>query len=276
MGHPLPRIQSCAPSRVLRALVVDDEEPSRQVLADLATEYCESFRIVATAASAAEARRQIAQQQPDIVFLDVKMPGEDGFELLESLPDRDFLLVFVTSFDHFALRAIKSNAVDYLLKPVSIRALQAMEDSLQRQLRLIQTDATHRTGYRRQVQSLLGMLENEAPGRKLILQHTRGFEVVDTECITYLEADRNYTIVYLDRDEKLLASRPLGEIEEELNPQMFCRIHKSFIINLSYLRSFINDGVGYALLTNGVRIEVARRRMRGFVDQVRLFAGNRV
>ena len=256
---------------VLNAVIVDDEDLGRYILQDLITEYCPHIHVADVADSAEKARAVIEDTRPDVVFLDIRMPGEDGFQLLESLVVNNMLVVFVTAYDQYALRAIKASAVDYLLKPVKIKELRETEQKLLRHSMLHRADRTSRDTYRQLVQTLLDGIHSNGMGRKISLRHAKGFDFVAMKDIVRLEADRNYTVVYLSSRRKIVVSRPLSDFESILNMDVFVRVHKSHLINLAYMSGYICEDAGYALMQDDVRIEISRRRLHAFFEKVNKF-----
>lgn len=257
---------------VLKAVIVDDEELGRCILQDLLREYCPHIDVVGTADSAKQARALIAATNPDVVFLDIRMPGEDGFQLLESLMQHHLLVVFVTAYNQYALRAIKASAVDYLLKPVKITELRETEQRLLRHATAHKSDQANREMYQQLVQTLVeGMQVSNDLSRKISLRHAKGFDFVAMKDIVRLEADRNYTIVYLNTQRRIVVSRPLSEFESMLNMDVFVRVHKSHIINLNYMSGYVCEEAGYAIMPDDTRIEISRRRLHTFFEKVNKF-----
>ncbi len=264
MAHP--------PTPILNAVIVDDEDLGRYILQDLIAEYCPHIRVVDVADSAEKARVIIEDVRPDVVFLDIRMPGEDGFQLLESLMAHNMLVVFVTAYNQYALRAIKASAVDYLLKPVKITELRETEQRLLKHAMLHKADKKNQETYQQLVQTLLeGIQSNNDIGRKISLKHAKGFDFVAMKDIVRLEADRNYTTVHLNSHKKIVVSRPLNDFESMLNMDVFVRVHKSHIINLAYMNGYVCDDSGYALMPDDVRIEISRRRLHAFFEKVNRF-----
>lgn len=252
----------------LTSLIVDDEKAGREALADMLHGLCPEIEVVGTASSAAEARTEVELLQPDIVFLDIEMPDENGFDLLDSLPHRSFLTVFTTAYSQYALRAIRASAIDYLLKPIGQADLQRAVErlvSLHRSLRLSTAEST---GYWQGLEVLSHNMRSASSITRLNLPHSRGFKVVDTADITHLTADSNYTTVHLAGNRKIVVSIPLKEFEEILAGQKFFRTHKSHLINLEYLDEYTTDDGGYIILKGGARVEISKRRLAEFLRHV--------
>ncbi len=251
---------------MLNALVVDDESLARESLVYLLQEYCaDNLTVVASASSAAEARQILASKTIDTLFLDISMPNENGFDLLSSLPEGKYAVVFVTAYHQYALRAIKANAVDYLLKPVNIDELRTAIGKL---TRVQNYAAPDRLTYEASIQHAIESIQTERKEvTRLTLPQQQGLSIVEVRDIVHLEADSNYTIFYMKDGKRIVVAKTLKEFEEVLEPNIFVRIHKSHIVNLDYLKSFsaMNSSV---TTTIGNELAVSRRRWSEFTDKV--------
>jgi len=251
----------------LNVLIVDDEEYSRKSLYFLLQENCPEVIIEGIAGSVEEARKIIEQKSFDLVFLDIAMPKENGFELLPTLQNNNILVVFITAFDQYALKALKASAVDYLLKPIDISELKiAVQKSIERKeiIKPVQTSSDNLP-----LNALTQNLNNQNRIDKITLPHTHGFHIVDTASIIYIEADSNYSIFHLKDGGKLVISKPLKEFEDILDASDFVRIHKSVLINLQYVNSYSNKHGFEVILKNKVALPVSRRRSSEFQEKVR-------
>lgn len=251
---------------MLHALIVDDESLARESLVYLLQEYCaETLTVVGAASSAAEVRKVLETNTVDTLFLDISMPLENGFELLASLPEGKYGVVFVTAYHQYALRAIKANAVDYLLKPVNIEELRAAIGKLRR---IQQYTASDRLTYESSLQHTIEAIQTERKEvTRLTLPQQQGLSIVEVKDIVHLTADSNYTIFYLKDGKRIVVAKTLKEFEEVLDDAVFVRIHKSHIVNLDYLKSFsaMNSAV---TTTVGTELAVSRRRWSEFTDKV--------
>lgn len=216
-------------------------------------QYCPELNCLGTANSALEGKRLAEEYKPDIVFLDINMPVLDGFDFLEMLPEKNFMLVFVTAHEEFAIEAIRVNAVDYLVKPINIDELQSCVKRL-----LLKKEEL-------QSKNIL------QPQSKVIVPQPNGFTTIETEEIIRLEGDDCYTHVYLSDGKKIMVSRTLKEFENVLNEEMFFRIHKSHIINLSYFKEFTQLDGGFAIMKDGSKLEVSRRKQKEFLKKVKAY-----
>jgi two-component system LytT family response regulator len=248
----------------LNALLVDDEYKSREVLRALLTRYCQQINIVADASGVSEAQILIARHKPDLVFLDIEMPEGGGFRLLEHYETPPFNVIFVTSYDSFALRAIKFSALEYLLKPVIIEELKkAVEKAilLRNQPALL--------GF--QLQVLTENLQTPASFEKLFLNNKTKTHYVLVKDIQYLRADVNYTTLYMSGGQKHLLAKPLKEYDDLFcTPETgFLRIHKSTIINPAFVLGLEGKEPLHVLMPGHLLLEVSRRKRK----EVEVFLG---
>ena len=239
----------------MRAIIVDDEKGCRSDLSEKLQEHLEDVQVVGFGKNVAEGIEQIRELQPDLIFLDVEMPDGTGFQLLEETQDQGFRVIFTTAFDRYALRAIKFGALDYLLKPIDKEELGQTIRKVSSQWR---KDASQEQ-YQLLLDNLQTLVRENLPSR-LAIRSSEGVHYKWVKDIIRFEGSRNYTTIFLDTPERsLLASLNLGEFEQqfELYPQ-FIRIHKSHMVNLHYLDTYVKADGGYLLLTNGEKISVSR------------------
>ena len=225
----------------MKCVIVDDEFRGREVLASLLASHCPGVKVCGMAASVSSAVEVIRNTHPDVVFLDIEMPDGTGFDLLGRFSPPPFKTVFVTSFDQYAIRAVRFHAFDYLLKPVIVEELK-------------------------QAVSRLGNDENHPPrdpepGILEINNKTR-LDYVRLDDVLFLKGDGNYTFIHAVNGQSYHTSRVLREYEDILCnlKSPFVRVHKSYIINLRYAEGFRHDANRGLLLSNGTLIEVSRRR----------------
>lgn len=244
----------------LKVIIVDDEKFSRENLSTLIIEYCPDLEVVGTAASAKAARNLVYEVEPDVIFLDINMPNENGFDFLSSLPDRDFSVVFASAHNEYGIQAVKAEAIDYLLKPIDINELQSTARKL--------VEAT-----RKRVKNQEDHEKQDSPGSskvaKIIINHSQGFSIITLNEIIRLEGDSNYTKIYVKNDAPIITSKTLKELQEILQEDYFYRIHKSHIINLNFLKEYSNEDGGYAIMSDNSKIMISRRRHQEFIDRLR-------
>ena len=249
----------------LKALIVDDEFNARNNLKILIDEFCPELKIIGLAESAAEARIMIEKEKPDVVLLDIAMPKEDGFSLLKSYVDRTFSVVFTTAYNEYALKAFKENAIDYLEKPISIEDLQK---AVQKVIKV--------HGSNEQITPAeLSELVDEAiedKNDRISVPTRDGYVIIRNTDIVHLEASDNYTMIYLIDGSRHLSSKNIKVYEENLNQEVFFRTHKSHIINVEHhLKEFSRSEGNMAVLTNGINVPIARRKMSNFLSRINTF-----
>ena len=252
-------------SQKITALVVDDEEFARENLRMFIEEYCPEIELIGAAKSAAEARQLILEQNPSIVFLDIMMPGEDGFTFLKSVEDRTFHVIFTTAFREHALRAIKEAALDYLEKPIDIDELKKAVARAVKQVELEKPTAVSNDRMSRVLQEIV--LTNNV--EKTVVPTRDGIAIIKNVDIIHLEASENYTTLYVLGGKKYVSSKSIKAFEDKLDPNMFFRVHKSHIINMAHhLRELKRSEGNIAVLTDGTEIPVSRRKLQEFLDKI--------
>ena len=249
----------------LKALIVDDEFNARNNLKILIDEFCPELKIIGLVESAAEARIIIEKEKPDLVFLDIAMPKEDGFSLLKSYENRDFSVVFTTAYNEYAVKAFKENAIDYLEKPISIDDLQK---AVQKVLKV------HGSNEQKTPAELSELVDEamEDKNDRISVPTRDGYIIIRNTDIIHLEASDNYTMIYLIDGSRHLSSKNIKVYEENLNQEVFFRTHKSHIINVEHhLKEFSRSEGNMAVLTNGINVPIARRKMSNFLSRINTF-----
>lgn len=250
----------------LQAIIVDDEEYSRKSLFFLIQENCPNVHVSYIAKSAQDAREFIATNKTDLAFLDIAMPRETGFDLLPALQKQNIMVIFTTAYDQYALKALKSNAVDYLLKPIDISELKESVEKALKWAGLLNAQTS--TKYAQESDESLKAVESKS---KITLPHTHGYHVIDLDEIMYVEADSNYSIFHLRKGDKIVISKPLKEFELYLEEGNFMRIHKSVIINFRFVTEYSSKNGTQVILKNGVTLPVSRRRSNEFQEKSKLY-----
>ncbi len=252
-NNPIPSvndIQFCILN--IRSIIVEDEAQNRENLVRLIAAYCPQVEVVAQCASAAEARQAIVERHPDMVFLDIEMPGGNGFSLLESLSDIRFEVIFVTAYDNYGIKAIKFSALDYILKPIDPVDLKAAVEKASQ--KIAQKEENLR------MQNLLQNTRREPSGKMIALALTERIEFVQVSSIIRCESDSNYTTFYLKDGERLIVSRTLKEFDELLTPYGFLRVHQSHLVNLDEIKSYVKSDGGYIRMKDGAMVSISRQR----------------
>jgi two-component system, LytTR family, response regulator len=251
----------------LKAIIVDDEEFARSSLFFLLQQNCPQVEITGIARSVAEAKGILAHHRIDLIFLDIAMPGGNGFELIPDAQKHHAAVIFTTAYDQYALKAIKANALDYLLKPIDIDELITAVEKVFKHIKLFKSQNENDE----RINNLASSLSSRSEIRKLTLPYGQGFKMIDIDDIIYIEADSNYSIVHLNNLEKITVSKVLREFEELLPTDQFFRIHKSSIINLNHLKEYNSKNGLQVFLKNGESINISRRRASDFFEKIKLF-----
>ena len=243
------------------AIIIDDESSSRNALRQKLTNHCEDIIIIAECETGEEGIKNIEEKKPDIIFLDVEMPRMNGFTMLQQLHNRNFELIFITAYDHYAIKAIKFSALDYLVKPVDVTDLRtAVEKAIQKRKQT--------TGNERLELLLQNFMHEKKEQQRLAIPSMEGLQFINVNDIIYLEAQSNYTIIYLHDSHKLTVSKTLKDFEELLPLPGFIRIHHSFIINRAAVEKYIKGEGGQVVMKNGIILDVARRKKDEFMKAI--------
>lgn len=244
----------------LTAAIIDDELNGRIALKQKLHDYCPEVEVLAEAESGKEGIEVIYKYQPQLVFLDIEMPGMDGFEMLTNIPVKKFHLIFTTAYDHYAIKAIKYAAFDYLLKPIDIDELKSTIEKLT----LVPVpDQTNK-----KLEILEQNLLTKPFLNKIAIPTLDGLLFFDINHIVHLEAQSNYTMIYFDDHTKLMASRTLKEFEDILPQEIFFRPHNSHIINLNFIKRYLRGDGGQIEMKNGTHIMVSRRKKEEFLKVI--------
>ncbi|SMD31724.1 two component transcriptional regulator, LytTR family [Reichenbachiella faecimaris] len=248
----------------LKAILVDDEQDSRQILSNYLSKYCPQVELLAVCKNIQEGLAAIKKHQPDLLFLDIEMPYGTGFDLLEQVDEVDFETVFVTAYDNYAIQALNMSAAYYLLKPLDIDELVSAVDKIHAE-RQQSRDSFH-------VQVLLDNIKQENErSKKIMLPTFEGFEIVPIDQIIYCEADDNFTKFHLKNSAKpLLISKTLKYFEDMLPKGKFVRIHRSSLINTDYVVRYTKGKGGYVTMENLAELEVSPKKKSQFLETFKL------
>jgi two-component system LytT family response regulator len=247
---------------MIRAVIIDDEPLAIDALTILLQRKCkEDVQVVATSNSPKLGRELIEKHRPDLVFVDVEMPGMSGIDLIHSFRDPTFRVVFVTAFDAYAIEALRLSAIDYLLKPVESDEIQRVITKVKADIRKNESD------FSVQMQNLEKLLSQNTSIKESRIGIGMADKIVfvDIIKILYCIADGAYTIVYLNDGKKIVASRSLGEFEQQLAAHDFFRIHHSNLVNLRHVKEFQKFNGGYVIMDNNEKLEVSHRKKNDFL-----------
>lgn len=247
----------------MKAILVDDEPDGIKTLLKMLERYCPAVTVAATCNNAMAAKQQIEALKPDVVFLDIQMPGKSGIEMIGELPAKNFEIIFVTAHNEYMLQALQYSAADYLLKPVDedrlIEAVQRAEKRIQEEKKEELTETL-----------LYNIGKAGQPSEmRLCLPTLKGFIILKLDEIIYCEAERSYTVFHLDGKKPVTVSKPLIEYENILDSTNFFRIHKSFLINLKHIKEYRRGEGGTVIMCNNAEIEVSRRKKEQFLDKIK-------
>lgn len=255
------------------AIIIDDEKNIREALSILLNQYCPEIHLCGIAGSASEGRKLLENNKVDFIFLDISMPKEDGFAFLRSIPTKNYGIIFATAYQEYALRALKANAVDYLMKPINPFELQESVKKAIYNHELRNSHSQIQDVYNESLNNLNEHLQSKNNlVTKLTIPEQMGFRLVNVADLMYLQADDNYTLLYLTGGQKIVATRTLGEFEKILEGPEFFRIHKSTIINLNFLVGYSNSQGNFAELKNGSRLDISRRKLPDFREKVKRYS----
>jgi two-component system, LytTR family, response regulator len=247
----------------MNAILVDDEPDGIRVLQKMLERYCPQVQIIATCNSATKALNLLEYQETDIVFLDIRMPGMSGLDLLSQLAVKNFEVIFVTAHSEYMLQALQFSAADYLLKPVVESRLIDAVHRVEKRLRTEKKEA--------RIEALLHNLTQTGHpvDMRLCIPTTKGFIVAELKDIICCEAARSYTTFHLINNNKVTVSKPLIDYCNLLKDIYFLRVHKSYLINLRHVKEYQRGEGGLVILSNGLEIEISRRKKEEFMLKIK-------
>ena len=237
---------------MIRCVIVEDEEMARNVLKSLLAQYCQDVMVCAEADDIVSGKNMIETFRPDLVFLDIEMPGGSGFKLLTSIDNVDFEVVFVTAYEQFAIKAIRHDALDYILKPIDPKELVAAVEKVK--------EAKYKKTLKKQYDNLLKNIDPEQlVVRKISISTTDKIHLIDVDDIIRCESDNYYTIIYFKDGTSLMVSKTLKEMDQKLEEYDFVRTHKSHLVNMRCIKNFIKDEM-MVLMTDDTKVPVSKRK----------------
>ena len=246
----------------MKALIVDDIESVAISLKQLITNFCDGVEIIGIANSVDKAIEIINSEKPDLVFLDIQMPGKSGFDLISSFEKIDFSVIFVTAYDEFAIKAVRFGAIDYLLKPVDIDDLIAAIE----RAKVVNEEKSH------QIKNLINNIQN--PGDQsntIVINSERGFTIIKIADIIRIEADGNYSYIFTDEGKRHVSSKNLKQFEKFLENYNFVRVHYSHIINISKMDAMNLKEALTVKMINGDIIPISVRKKQDLLKKLDRF-----
>lgn len=247
----------------LRTVLIDDEKHCIETLRYELQLNCPEVHIEGTASSGPEGIRLIRDVHPDLVFLDIEMPGMSGFEMLRQFGETDFDVIFVTAYDQYALQAFRCAATDYLLKPV-------ISEQLKEAVGRVGNRSEEQAITKERLDTLLYNLREGLRAPRVALSTGRGIDFVEASRIMYCKAESNYTDVILMDGKRYTLSKTLGDVENMLGHLDFFRVHQSYLISMGHMTSYIRDDGGIVVMRDGTRIPVAKRRKEEFLSRLKV------
>ncbi len=245
---------------MIRCVIVEDEEMARNVLKSLLAQYCPDVMVCAEADDITSGQSMIEAFSPDLVFLDIEMPGGSGFKLLSNIKDVDFEVIFITAYEQFAIKAIRHDALDYLLKPVDPKELVAAVEKVK--------EAKYKKTLKRQYDTLLKNIDPEQlVVKKISISTSDKIHLIEVDNIIRCESDNYYTIIYFKDGTNLLVSKTLKEMEQKLEEYDFVRTHKSHLVNMRCIMNFIKDEM-MVVMTDGVKVPVSKRKKERILEVI--------
>lgn len=238
-------------------IIVDNEPKQIEHLRDLLSKYFTFYNIVAECPGVPEGIESVSKLAPDIIFLDVEMPPFTGFDLLKKVEQLNFEVIFTTSFDKYAIEAIRFSALDYLLKPFGREELAGA---------LAKFELKKRGDSEVRIKNLIANMNMQNKGsHKIGLPTGNGLAFYRIEEIVRCESSNDLTVFTLMNKEQVVVSRSLGECEDSFGNYGFCRVHNQHLINLTHVKKYIKGEGGQVLMEDGTTVDVSRRKKEEFL-----------
>ena len=245
---------------MIRCVIVEDEEIARRVLKSLLAQYCQDVMVCAEADDVASGKNMIEMFRPDLVFLDIEMPGGSGFKLLSMVENIDFEVVFITAYEQFAIKAIRHDALDYILKPIDPKELVAAVEKVK--------EAKYKKTLKKQYDNILKNLDPEQlVVKKISISTTDKIHLIDVDDIIRCESDNYYTKIFFKDGNSLLVSKTLKEIDQKLEEYDFVRTHKSHLVNIRYIKNFIKDEM-MVVMADDTKVPVSKRKKERILEVI--------
>jgi|LakMenEpi03Aug12_release.lakeMendotaPanAssembly.Ray.scaffolds.fasta_scaffold372784_2 two-component system LytT family response regulator len=234
---------------MLSTIIVDDERLNISLLESTLQKYYPELKIIGTAETLHNAFELIINKKPDIIFLDIQLHDQTAFDLIEMLDDDDLNIILITAYEYYGIKAIKYGVVDYLLKPIQMVELTNAIKKIKNKIQL-------KTSVKQPV------IEKEF----LHIHSREHIEMLKLVDIIYLAANGSYTDIYLINNVKVVASRPLKYIEEQVQNTNFLRVHNSYIINIYYIEKIIKTKYGRVIMKNGYEIPISATKRKSVAE----------
>jgi len=246
---------------VINAVIVDDEQGARESLAKMVEKYCPQIQVLAKANSMKTALQAIELHQPDLVFLDIEMPNGNAFDLLAQIPELNFEIIFTTAYDHYAIKAIKFSAIDYILKPIDHEELMQAVDRLKGKVSQKET-------IRKKFDALLTNMKTGSVSKRIALPEGDSLIFIELNDVIRCEASGNYSVFHLTDSRRMVSSRHLGDYEEMLEDEDFFRVHRAHLINFKHIKKLVKGEISYLIMNDDAKVEVSRRGKTDILDRI--------
>lgn len=251
---------------MISALILDDEWTNVENLAYILERDCAGVEIRFKSSSTKAAYEWLQEHSVDVIFLDIEMPEQNGFDFLKSLANYNFQVVLVTAYSHYSIKAIKAGALDYILKPVSIEEVQLAIE----RIRGIKASHQRMELHQELLYDFFKQNQMHSAPRRIALPQLGMVSYVDVDDIVSLEAQSNYTLIHKIGSQKQLVSRTLKEFESILDDKLFIRIHKSYIINMNYVKEYNSTDGNMVTMNDGHQWAVSRRQVERFNERMQI------
>jgi two-component system LytT family response regulator len=246
---------------MINSIIVDDERRGREALSNMIKEFCPEVNVIETCETVKEAVEVIKSNKPQLIFLDVELKGETGFDLLSNLMPVNFEVIFTTAYEHYALKAIKFSAIDYILKPIG---LEDLKDAIQKTEEKIKSKTISEN-----FDILFKNLNSpDKKNHRIALSSSDGYNFTEVSDILYCKADGNYTSFHVKNVGKVLVSKNIKEYENLLNEHNFFRIHRSSLVNMDEVKRYVRGEGGYVIMSDGESLDVSKRKKEQFMSRL--------
>ncbi len=244
---------------MIKAVIVDDEPKAIQSLSWELTHFRDDIEVVKTFSNPEDAIEYLNFNTPDCLFLDIQMPTMDGFQFLEKLDNTDFAIVITTAYNEFAIKALKHEAIDYLLKPIDSDDLNDTVKKIKKYNNKFYNSS--------KIEEALSILNAKQDQKKITINTDGKLIFLNVEDVIFVESDGNYSTIVTKDGQKILITKKLKEVNDILPEHYFFRIHNSYIVNLNKIKEFIKNE-GYVIMESNHKIPVARQRKSDFLEKL--------
>lgn len=245
---------------MIRAIIIDDEKNGAEVLQLLLEQNCPQVKVVAVENSPETGIKAIQTHNPDLIFLDIEMPTGTGFDVIGATKGMNYHVVFTTAYEHYALKAFKAQALDYLLKPIDIDELLTAVQNAEKRIQEKKTSLPDNLE-----EIILGVIHKN---RKISIPSQEGVILVDINDIVRLEAESNYTHIHLKDKKKMIVSKTLKSFEDQLLKNNFCRVHSAHLVNMAEIERYVKGDGGVLIMKDGANIPVSRANKNELIERI--------